>query len=966
MGRPDARQRICLVTEELAIGEQSGGIGGAFLELARLLARENSVDVLYCPVQFPNDDKKGHLESYFSALGIRLSFLKSSEYCWEEQGAAVRSYSVFRTLLERGIDYDFVHFHDYKGLGYYTLCARDQGLGFEDTIFVVQLHGPTRWTIETNEALFTHQDQLKIDFLERGSIARADYAISPSAYLLEWMRGKEWDLPQKDRCLVVKNVCTGLLGLPGVKRSHLERMDSHREDRRTAISEIVMFGRHEYRKGFTVFCEALDHLNKELSERAVKVTFLGKFGRISEEHSGVILAQKAAKWGFPVSVLPFCDRHDAAEYLVSRPGALAVIPSPAENSPYTVLEAVALDKPVITSTSGGASELLDERVRDEMTCEMTAEGLAEAIRSVILNGISAPILAEALADTETHWLDFHRRAEQAARGSDNDDNPLVSICITHFERPMKLFEAIASIARQSYKNIELIVVDDGSPSSSTRDALKELRPMIERLGGQIIFRENGYLGAARNTGAAAATGEYLCFLDDDDIAFPDMVEKLVGAAKRTKADIVNCLNVFMPESRRQEAWPLPQQFQNKVSYIPLGGPLSLVPVENTLGAATALISRRCFHALNGYTEIKGVGHEDFEFFARALQAGFKLEVCPLPLYLYEVDRPSMISGTSAVRNFRRVFKSVDVAKNADAWGDLIQLNTGRAGTDHGINRRLFLQKRDANSKILGAIDRAAESKEVLEHLSSYASAIKSPAMERAFRQAVDTIRDGKSGQASVDLSGLTVQPIEHFIGETVGVQPQAGIREDAEVVAHLGTSKFTEMFCAAISKKRVVSTGDLTRLRMALTGTFSKSDTLSILDALRGRNVMSFDIPLLLEVMMFMALQGGETSSSARFLQLIIDIESDEYLRANPDVAAASAEGGVTSALDHYLNYGHLESRVGFQRLHASVRTLNGLTGSDMNLKQFIEFAKGAARPIDIGKLLSRFAATKNATRQGT
>lgn len=945
-------RKICLVTEELANGEQSGGIGGAFLELAKVLARENEVDVLYCPVQHEDESKRNHLASYFSAFGVNVSFLDTQEYCWESHyNPVVRSYSVFRTLSERLVDYDVVHFHDYKGLGYYTLCARDQGIAFHDTVFVVQLHGPTRWTLETNEALLTHHDQLKIDFLERGSIARADYAISPSAYLLEWMRSREWGLPPVERCLVIKNVCTSLLSLPGVKSAHLERLDGDKESRRIRISEIVMFGRHEHRKGFAIFCDALDLLNSELTETGTKVTFLGKFGRMAGAHSGVILAQRAAKWRFPTSVLPFCDRHDAAEYLASRPNSLVVIPSPAENSPYTVLEAIALDKPVITSALGGASELLDECVHDEMICNMTPADLADALRKAIRNGITAPILAEALTNTEAHWLEFHRRAEPVDRGEVNDKNPLVSVCITHFERPEKLFEAIASVARQTYKNIELIVVDDGSPSSSTQEALAELSSMIDRLGGQLIFRENGYLGAARNTAAAAATGEYLCFLDDDDIAFPDLVEKLVRAATRTGADIVNCLNVFMPEIRRKEAWPLPQSFENKISYIPMGGPLSLAPIENTLGAATALISCKCFRALNGYTELKGVGHEDYEFFARALQDGFRIEVCPLPLYLYEVDRPSMISSTSAERNFRRVFSAVDFSKNPMAWSDLIQLNTGRTAAEHSINRRQYMLAVDANSGVLAAIDAAIDPVDLITHLLSYATAIKSPCAETAFRKALKHLEGGdKFSREPID-----VRRVEQFIGSDAELRLTAR-REDVQVMAHFGTSKFPDMFCADVSRKRVLSSGDVTRLRMALGEEIPTDSVRSILHALRRCSVLSFDVPLLLEAMMLMALRIGDVVAAAQFLQHIVDIEAAEYLKDNTDVAAAAAAGGVDSALTHYLTYGVSEKRAGFKRLQAAARILNGLTGSDLDLERFIKLAKGDARFINIGKLLDRLA----------
>ena len=144
-----------------------------------------------------------------------------------------------------------------------------------------------------------------------------------------------------------------------------------------------------------------------------------------------------------------------------------------------------------------------------------------------------------------------------------------------------------------------------------------------------------------------------------------MVEKLVTAAQNTGADIVTCMQIFMPEHRRHEAWPSPGLFANKLDHHPLGaGPLSLAPVENVFGPATALFSRRAFDRVGGYTELQGVGHEDYELFLKAAQADLRIELCPFPLYLYEVGRSSMISQTPVQRNFGRVTNAIDMARQS--------------------------------------------------------------------------------------------------------------------------------------------------------------------------------------------------------------------------------------------------------------------------------------------------------------
>nr|AIA92007.1 Glycos_transf_2 [uncultured Klebsiella sp.] len=81
--------------------------------------------------------------------------------------------------------------------------------------------------------------------------------------------------------------------------------------------------------------------------------------------------------------------------------------------------------------------------------------------------------------------------------------------ITHYERPAKLLEAVMSAIRQSYRNLQIVVVDDGSSCPATLEALDKIEVILERAGGKLLRRENGYLGAARNTIAAATQSDYL-------------------------------------------------------------------------------------------------------------------------------------------------------------------------------------------------------------------------------------------------------------------------------------------------------------------------------------------------------------------------------------------------------------------------------------------------------------------------
>ncbi|MEA2336204.1 MAG: hypothetical protein QOE82_211 [Thermoanaerobaculia bacterium] len=98
----------------------------------------------------------------------------------------------------------------------------------------------------------------------------------------------------------------------------------------------------------------------------------------------------------------------------------------------------------------------------------------------------------------------------------------ISAIIPTYNYGRFLREAIDSVLSQTYQVLELIVVDDGS----TDDTPQILASYGDRI--RAIFQSNGGVGAARNTGIAAARGEYLAFLDSDDIWLPDKLEKEIA------------------------------------------------------------------------------------------------------------------------------------------------------------------------------------------------------------------------------------------------------------------------------------------------------------------------------------------------------------------------------------------------------------------------------------------------------
>ena len=118
-------------------------------------------------------------------------------------------------------------------------------------------------------------------------------------------------------------------------------------------------------------------------------------------------------------------------------------------------------------------------------------------------------------------------------------DPIVTVIVPTKDRPQPLAQALASIAGQELRDIEVVVVNDGG---------EDVEVVTSRFEGQVVVRlitlsSNQGLSQARNIGVQAARGRYLAFLDDDDVYFPQHLAVTLEAAEASGADMVytDCL-----------------------------------------------------------------------------------------------------------------------------------------------------------------------------------------------------------------------------------------------------------------------------------------------------------------------------------------------------------------------------------------------------------------------------------------
>jgi GT2 family glycosyltransferase len=210
--------------------------------------------------------------------------------------------------------------------------------------------------------------------------------------------------------------------------------------------------------------------------------------------------------------------------------------------------------------------------------------------------------------------------------------------------------------QQTEKGFSVLVVDDGSKSDKAQRYLDTVEKRYHSLNLKLIRQENLYLGAARNAGIRAAMTEFVILLDDDNVAFPDMVRTLRRAAQTSNADVVTFgLKHFHEESRPPSA----AAHGNGAEHYFSAGPILLGSIHNCFGDCSAIYRTNVFGKVGGFHEIHGVGYEDWQMHLRIAASGFRILSLPEALLWYRIRKGSMLRSTLPYRNARVIASAID-------------------------------------------------------------------------------------------------------------------------------------------------------------------------------------------------------------------------------------------------------------------------------------------------------------------
>jgi glycosyltransferase involved in cell wall biosynthesis len=380
------------VADEL-LGYAGNGIGTTTTFVSVALARRGyDVRVLFAGTP-PTTRVEPEWQRLYDETGVRVDVLpRSGEQV--EPSSFARARDVEQALRDEPPDVVVVQ--DLGALAYTAVRLRSLGLAFERTSFVVFCHGTRQWITDVSRKVRVLPGAQAVSLLERASVELADAVVSPSGYLVDWMRGEGWQLPE--RTFVI----------PHVSRAGATGREPPSAPELRAVERVAFFGRLEDRKGMRPFVEALNMLEPELHEQ-IEVEFIGRptppwpVERVRE-----LLVRR------DVTFEPSLDQHEALERL-RRPGTLAVMPSFEENSPNVVYECLENRIPFIASDARGIRELVAPDDHARVLFEPTPEGIAGALRRVLMSGNPPQPARPAFDDEESlrRWEDLFEQTDRA-------------------------------------------------------------------------------------------------------------------------------------------------------------------------------------------------------------------------------------------------------------------------------------------------------------------------------------------------------------------------------------------------------------------------------------------------------------------------------------------------------------------------------------------------------------------------
>lgn len=397
------------------------------------------------------------------------------------------------------------------------------------------------------------------------------------------------------------------------------------------LISLVFFGRLEERKGLCTFISAVKFLPKKWQEK-INLIFMGKIvplysAELKHLNSEQYIQQELDD-NINYEIISNFYSQQAIEYIRELNHAIVCLTSPQENFPNTALEMGQLPVSLVVSDTGGFRETLQLVQRSEGLYwfkPKDADSLAEKIEEALTDYPQTPKVADknTLENINQQLLQekiaYIEKAFEGFKTLEKPNNK-VTLGIICQNQGKYLIDCLSSIETQTHDNLEVIIVDDNSQNSESKDLFFHAQSLFPNFKFISLEKTKG-IGAINNYLLEISEGDFFLSFNPQVTLFPQTIEKFIETAVNANAVIVT--------SAQKEIGAV----DRIVSYS--GGTLPTMMKGNVYGGECCLFSRQLLEKFP-YTEDKDIDSQNWEIITAAVVTGQTIIYYPYPLYEYFV------------------------------------------------------------------------------------------------------------------------------------------------------------------------------------------------------------------------------------------------------------------------------------------------------------------------------------------
>ena len=227
------------------------------------------------------------------------------------------------------------------------------------------------------------------------------------------------------------------------------------------------------------------------------------------------------------------------------------------------------------------------------------------------------------------------------------NKPLISVIVPVYNVEKFVGRCLTSIINQSYTNLEIIVVNDGSTDNSL-SVCEEYAAKDGRI--KLITQENRGLSGARNTGLRHYTGEYVTFVDSDDWIHQNMIECLYNVLIRHDSEMSLCASLRVSEET------IPDKQHKELEGIARTRDVFMkLFLNGTFTACWSRLFRK--DIISGFEFPEGLNCEDYIYMYEAIRRAKAIASINLPLYYYYVREDSIVNENFSLKKFDQFYSA---------------------------------------------------------------------------------------------------------------------------------------------------------------------------------------------------------------------------------------------------------------------------------------------------------------------